>query len=121
MKVKISINQDTKKGFFSGTTHSYKVNANFTLNEKEMKIFNDHPLFQDMIFMSKRYGEKDYQVINYTAKDIFEGRPFEVTANGVNEVVSWRDEIASSAENFVGYINTLEGLIAERELTFGEG
>ena len=59
MKVTLSIDQAQKSGFFSGTTNSYKMNVQFKLNEKEKKIFNDHPLFQEMFFMSYLAGEKE--------------------------------------------------------------
>lgn len=121
MKLKISIDQQSKTGFLSGTQHRYKVITKFQLNEKEKKIFNDHPLFQDMIFISRRYGPKEYEVNNFLAKDIYEGKVLEIATKSVNEVFELREEMMKAAETFVGYIQALTGLVTEAELSYGEG
>lgn len=120
MKVKISIDQQSKSGFFSGTTHSYKLNLQFQLNEKEKKIFNDHPLFQDMIFMRYMAGKKKDIPMTITAKDIYTSRAISIDASGVNELIEFRNEVNSAAESFVGYMNILSDILGGRELTYGE-
>jgi len=120
MKVKISIDQASKSGFFSGTTHSYKLNVQFSLNEREKKIFNDHPLFQKMQVMfyyigkEKKYGE------NITAKDIYEGKVSTIEVYSVNEIIETRNKIDESAKNFVSYINILSDILGGAELSYGE-
>lgn len=120
MKVKISIDQQSKSGFLSGTSHIYKLNVQFQLNEKEKKIFNDHPLFQDMIFMHYAAGKKKDIPMRITAKDIYTARPISIEATSVNEVIDFRNEINTAAENFANYINILTDILGGKEVTYGE-
>jgi hypothetical protein len=125
MKVKLSIDQASKSGFFSGTSHSYTLNVQFTPNEKEKKIFNDHPLFQTMLFMRYTAGKNDKKYregasIEITAKDIYEAKPILIEATSVNEIVKYRNEINDAAETFVNYINILTDILGGRELSYGE-
>jgi hypothetical protein len=120
MKVKISIDQQTKSGFLSGTSHSYKLNVQFQLNEKEKKIFNDHPLFQNMIFMQYAAGKKKDIPMSITAKDIYTSRPISIEATSVNEVIDFRNEIDARAESFVTYLDILTDILGGREISYGE-
>jgi len=120
MKVKISIEQQAKSGFLSGTSHSYKLNVQFQLNEKEKKIFNDHPLFQDMVMMNYAAGKKKDIPMRITAKDIYTGRPISIEATSVNEVIDFRNELDASAANFANYLNILDDILGGKEVTYGE-
>ncbi len=120
MKVTLSIDQAQKSGFLSGTKHSYKLNVQFQLNEKEKKIFNDHPLFQDMYFMSYLAGKKKDIEMHITAKNIYSGETISIDAAGVNELIDYRNEIDSAAENFVGYIKVLSDIVGGVEMSYGE-
>lgn len=120
MKVILSIDQAQKSGFFSGTTNSYKMNVQFKLNEKEKKIFNDHPLFQEMYFMSYLAGKKKDLQMHITAKDIYTSKPISIDASSVNELVDYRNEINAAAENFVSYIKILTDILGGAEVSYGE-
>jgi hypothetical protein len=120
MKLKISIDQQAKSGFLSGTTHTYKLNVQFQLNEKEKKVFNDHPLIQKMNLMTYAIGKDKKYSDNISAKDAYEGKIKSIEAFSVNEIIEYRNTIVSSAENFVGYFNILSDILGGAELTFGE-
>lgn len=120
MKVKLSIDQQTRSGFLSGTSHSYKMNVQFQLNEKEKKIFNDHPLFQKMIFMRYAAGRKKDIPMEITAKQIYESAPISIEATSVNELIDYRNEVDSSATNFVNYLDILTDILGGREISYGE-
>ena len=59
MKVKFTIQtgkEKLKTGMLSSKEiDNYELNATFTPSEKEKKIFNDHPLFKEMIFIVKEF------------------------------------------------------------------
>ncbi len=120
MKVKISIDQQTKSGFLGGTSHSYKMNVQFQLNEKEKKVFNDHPLFQDMIVI--QYAPHVKKDIPFVAKvkDIYEGRPITIERTNVNEIIEFHNEIKAASEALVKYIEILSDILGGREFSFGE-
>lgn len=116
----MSIDQQSKSGFLSGTTHSYNLNVQFKLNEKEKKVFNEHPLFQDMIFMSYLAGKKKDLELHITGKHIYEAKPITIEASGVNEVIDYRNEVVKAGEIFANYVGILSDLIGAKEMTFGE-
>lgn len=120
MKLKLSIDQAQKTGFFSGTTNSYKINVQFKLNEKEKKIFNDHPLFQDLVFINTLVGKKKDITLYVTAKDIYTAKQISVDVFSINELINFRNEINSAAENFVKYIDILSGILGGVEVDYGE-
>lgn len=121
MKVTISIDQQSKSGFLSGTTHSYKMNVQFKLNDNERKVFNDHPLFQDMVVLKYLVGKKkDYEAV-VTAKQVYESKPITIEAFGINDIIDYRNEINSAAEKFVNYLNILTDILGAKEVTYGEG
>lgn len=120
MKVTLSIDQAQKSGFFSGTTNSYKMNVQFKLNEKEKKIFNDHPLFQEMIFMEYYTGKKKDYAMWISAKDIYTSKPISIDATSVNELIDFRNEIDTAAKTFVNYINILTDILGGAEIAYGE-
>ena len=122
MKVTISIDQQAKSSMFGlgSTKHSYKLNVVFKLNEKEKKIFNEHPLFQDMIFMQYAIGKKKDIPVNITAKDIYEGRAISINTGTVNDLIEFRNDFNDAAKSFVGYVDMLSDILVGRELTYGE-
>lgn len=122
MKVTISIDQQAKSSMFGlgSTKHSYKLNVQFKLNEKEKKIFNEHPLFQDMIFMQYAIGKKKDIPVNITAKDIYEGRAISINTATVNDLIEFRNDFNEAAKSFVSYVDMLSDILGGRELTYGE-
>lgn len=122
MKVTISIDQQAKSSMFGlgSTKHSYKLNVQFKLNEKEKKIFNEHPLFQDMIFMQYAIGKKKDIPVNITAKDIYDGRAISINTATVNDLIEFRNEFNEAAKSFVSYVDMLSDILGGRELTYGE-
>ena len=121
MKVTISIDQQAKSTMFGlgATKHSYKLNVSFQLAEKEKKIFNDHPLLQEMRFMDYMQGKRRDIPLSITAKDIYSGRPVSMEANSVNEMIEFRNEVHSAAEKFVGYVDVLSDILGGKEMSFG--
>ncbi len=122
MKVTISIDQQAKSTMFGlgATKHSYKLNVSFKLAEKEKKIFNDHPLLQEMRFMDYMQGKRRDIPLSITAKDIYTGRPISMEANSVNEMVEFRNEVNSAAEKFVSYVDILSDILGGKEMSYGE-
>lgn len=122
MKVTISIDQQAKSTMFGlgATKHSYKLNVSFKLSEKEKKIFNDHPLLQEMRFMDYMQGKKRDIPLSITAKDIYTGRPISMDAQSVNEMIDFRNEVDAAAKSFVTYIDVLSDILGGRELSYGE-
>lgn len=122
MKVTISIDQQAKATMFGlgATKHSYKLNVSFKLAEKEKKIFNDHPLLQDMRFMDYMQGKRRDIPLSITAKDIYTGRAISMEANSVNEMIEFRNEVHAAAEKFVNYVDVLADILGGKEMSFGE-
>ncbi len=122
MKVTISIDQQAKSTMFGlgATKHSYKLNISFKLAEKEKKIFNDHPLLQDMRFMDYMQGKRKDIPLSITAKDIYIGRPISMEANSINEMIEFRNEVDSAAKTFVEYIDILSDILGGKEMSYGE-
>lgn len=122
MKVTISIDQQAKSSMFGlgSTKHSYKLNVQFKLNEKEKKIFNEHPLFQDMIVMEYAVGKKKDIPVFIKAKDLYAGTPIVVNTATVNDLIEFRDEFDKAAQSFVSYVDILSDILGGKELSYGE-
>jgi len=122
MKVTISIDQQAKSSMFGlgSTKHSYKLNVEFKLNEKEKKIFNEHPLFQEMIVMEYAIGKKKDIPVFIKAKDLYAGTPIVVNTATVNDLIEFRDEFDKAAKNFVSYVDILSEILGGKELSYGE-
>lgn len=120
MKVKLSIDQASKSGFLGGTTHSYKLNVQFIPNEKEKKIFNDHPLFQSIVFMEYAAGKKKDIPMTIKAKDIYEGKTIPIEANSVSELVEFHNAIDIASSEFVRHIDILSNIVGGKELIYEE-
>jgi len=126
MKVTISIDQQSKSSMFGlgGKKHSYKLNFQFKLGEKEKKIFNEHPLFQEMTFMQYTIPvgmfRQNEEVVDITAKDIYSGTPVQIETRSVNEIIDLREQIDTAARSFIQAIDILSDIVGEKELSYGE-
>lgn len=87
---------------------------------KKKKIFNDHQLFQEMIFMHYAAGKKKDIPMRVTAKDIYTGRSISIDATSVNEVIDFQSEIDNAADKLVNYVDILSDILGGKEITYGE-
>jgi len=128
MKVKFSIQKgkDTfKEGMFKKTeVDMYNMTATFTPTEQEKKIFNDHPLFHDYLFMEYNEVDKFSTGFIFTKDDsidrtkrilvseIYNSPTFNFKAYSVARITELRrliiDAGAEYAEN-IGVLSALEG------------
>lgn len=127
MKVSFSIEkgQEIEGGglLSKGTVvHKYVMRATFVPTELEKKVFNDHPLFQSMVFM--RYSEVDkwstglifqdkhqadvQKVIQI--KDIYSTATYQFRAYSVNRILELRQLVKEAVVNFMQAVDILEKL-----------
>jgi len=139
MKVKFSIQkgkETEKTGMFSSKeVDKYELTATFTPSEKEKKIYNDHPLFKDMVFME--YNELDKfhasllgavtgigkeTVVDNTklifVKDIYDSPAYKFKAFSVGRICQLRGLVLEAGETFAGNVKILEELEGEVEIEF---
>jgi len=135
MKVKFSVQkgQETEGGgvFSKGKQiDMYTLTATFTPSELEKKIFNDHPLFKDMLFME--YNELDKfttgfiltekHAVDTTKKirvgSIYDSPTYNFRAYSVQRIVELRALIMEAGENFADNVKVLEKLEGSDEVEF---
>jgi hypothetical protein len=135
MKVKFTIQkgkETVKTGLVSSKeVDKYTLMATFTPSELEKKIFNDHPLFKDVLFM--QYNELDrfatgflnlgaQQAVDQN-KAIYVGHiygspTFQFRAYSVSRIIELRKIILDAGEIFAHNVKILEGLIGSEEIEF---
>lgn len=134
MKVKFAIqkSQETEKdGMFSKKQIDlYTLTATFAPSELEKKIFNDHPLFKDMLFME--YNEMDKWTTGLIFKDkhaadlqkrisvgsIYSSPTYSFRAYSVQRIVELRALVMEAGENFANNVKVLEKLEGSDEVEF---
>ena len=134
MKVKFAVQkeQETEKdGMFSKKqVDMYTLTATFTPSELEKKIFNEHPLFKEMLFME--YNELDKfttgliftekQAVDTTkrifVKEIYNSPSYKFKAYSVGRIVQLRGLVLEAGDNFVNIVKVLEGLEGSDEVEF---
>lgn len=135
MKVKFSIQKEKesiKTGMFSSNdVDKYELTATFTPSEKEKKIYNEHPLFQDMVFME--FNELDKfatgmlglgkeQTVDISkaiyVKNIYSSPSYKFRAYSVNRIYELRGLVLKAGENFADIVKFLEELEGTSEIEF---
>jgi hypothetical protein len=134
MKVKFEIQrgQETfKDGMFSSKqVEMYKLTSTFTPSELEKKIFNDHPLFQDMLFME--YSEVDKFTTGLifkethgvdlqkkiSIKSIYTSPTYTFKAYSIQRILELRGLVLEAGENFASNIKMLSELEGAVEIEF---
>jgi len=139
MKVKFTIQKGKEKlktGMLSSKEiDNYELNATFTPSEKEKKIFNDHPLFKEMIFME--YNEIDkfhasilgsitgigkQETVDRTKQisvgSIYSSPTYAFRAHSVARIVELRGLVIEAGESFANIVKVLEGLEGTDEIEF---
>ena len=135
MKVKFSIKKEKetiKTGTFSKKDiDKYELTTTFSPSEKEKKIFNEHPLFQDMVFME--YNELDKFATGFLnlgkeltvdktkvifVKDIYNSPSYKFRAYSVNRIYELRGFVLEAGKNFANVIKFLEELEGTNEIEF---
>lgn len=135
MKVRFSVSKDTesiKTGTFSKKdVDMYELTATFAPSEKEKKIFNEHPLFQEMVFME--FNELDKfatgflnlgkeQTVDRTkviyVRDIYNSPSYKFRAYSVNRIYELRGNVLSSGKDFANIVKFLEELEGNNEIEF---
>lgn len=134
MKVKFAIQkaQETEKdGMFSKKqVDMYTLTATFTPSELEKKIFNDHPLFKEMLFMKYNEVDKFSTGFIFTEKhavdndkkisvgSIYTSPTYTFRAYSVQRIVELRGLIMEAGENFADNVKVLEKLEGSDEVEF---
>lgn len=135
MKVKFTVQrgQETEgKGLLSKgkQVDMYTLSATFTPSELEKKIFNDHPLFKEMLFME--YNEldkytsglifKDTTAVDHTKRisvaQIYNSPTYSFRAYSVQRIVELRGLVMEAGENFANNVKVLERLEGSDEVEF---
>jgi len=135
MKVKFTVQrgQETEgKGLLSKGKQidMYSLNATFTPSELEKKIFNDHPLFKEMLFMEfnelDKYTSgllfKDTTAVDHTksisVSQIYNSPTYTFRAYSVQRIVELRGLVMEAGENFANNVKVLEKLEGSDEVEF---
>lgn len=134
MKVKFAIQrakETEKDGMFSKKEiDMYTLTATFSPSELEKKIYNDHPLFKDMLFME--YKELDKWATGLIFKDkhvadntksisvgsIYSSPTYTFRAYSCQRIVELRDLVMKAGENFANNVKVLERLEGSDEVEF---
>jgi hypothetical protein len=134
MKVKFTIKRGTeteKDGMFkTKEINMYTLIASFNPSELEKSIFNEHPLFKDIIFME--YNEVDKWVTGFIFKDkqqadrikqisinsIFKFSEYVFRAYSIPRILELRKLVIESGIQFANTIDTLEKLEGTDEFDF---
>lgn len=134
MKVKFTVEkgQDTESsGMFSKKqVDKYELIATFTPSELEKKIYNDHPLFKEMIFMEYSETDKFSTGFIFTekhvedkskrllVKSIYDSPTFKFRAFSVPRITELRGLIMEAGERFAENVKVLERLLGSDEVEF---
>lgn len=139
MKVQFSIQkgrETEKTGMFSTKeVDKYELIATFTPSEKEKKIYNDHPLFKDMIFMEYNEVDKFHAsflgavtgvgketVVDNTkwilVKNIYDSPSYKFRAYSVGRICELRNLVLEAGKTFADNVKILEELEGENEVEF---
>ena len=134
MKVKFTVQkaQETEKdGMFSKKqVDMYTLTATFTPSELEKKIFNEHPLFKEMLFMEYNELDKFTTGIVFTeknaidttkriyVKEIYNSPSYRFKAYSVGRIVDLRELVKEAGNNFAYTVKILEGLEGSDEIEF---
>jgi hypothetical protein len=134
MKVKFSIQKGKetfKEGMFSKKeVDMYDMTATFTPTEQEKKIYNDHPLFHNFIFMEYNEMDKTSEGIIFkdvssidkikviTVTDIYTSPSYKFKAYSINRMTEIRGFIIEAGNRFAENIEVLENLEGSEEIEF---
>ena len=134
MKVKFTIQKDKetfKEGMFSKKeVDMYHMTATFVPTEEEKKIYNDHPLFHNFLFM--QYNEMDktsegifvkdvksVDMIKYiTVSQIYNSPTYKFKAYSIPRMTEIRSIILEAGNRFAENINILAALEGSEEVEF---
>ena len=134
MKVKFTIKKGKetfKESMFKKTeVDMYDMTATFIPTEEEKKIFNDHPLFHDHIFME--YNEVDTfrtgliftkdESVDRTKRilvsEIYNSPTFTFKAYSIGRILELRSLILEAGDRFASSIKVLSALEGSEEVEF---
>lgn len=137
MKVKFTIEKETeteKDGVFkTKEVDMYILTATFTLSVSEEKIYNEHPLFKNLVFLE--YNEvdkwttgiifKEKQAVDrnkqITIESIFSYPEYTFRAYSVPRIVELRKLVVDAGIQFAKTIEVLEKLEGSDEFDFKPG
>ena len=134
MKVTFSIQkgkESEKDGMFSKKeVDMYTLTATFTPSKEETKIYNEHPLFKNLLFM--KYNELDKWVTGIVFKDkkaedrvkqisvgsIFQSNTYTFRAYSIPRITELRSLVIEAGQQFANTVDILQGLEGIDEQTF---
>jgi len=134
MKIKFTIKQGVeteKDGMFkTKEVEMYTLMAYFNPAETETKIFKQHPLFRNVLFM--KYNEMDKWTTGIIFKDkkaedrikqisvghIFDNPSYEFRAYSVPRILELRGLVINAGQEFTDTANILKQLEGEDEIEF---
>lgn len=136
MKLKFKIEKSReieKSGVFKKTeVDMYLLTASFNPSEKESKVFLEHPLFKQLIFME--YNEVDKWVTGLVFTDkqqadrikqisvnsIFANSDYTFRAYSIKRILEFRNIVISAVETFVKTVDILEKLEGIEEIEIND-
>ncbi len=134
MKVKFTIQkgiETEKEGIFkTKEVNMYTLTASFTPSDIENRIFNEHPLFKNIIFME--YNELDKWTTGMIFKDkqevdrikqisvdsIFNSSDYVFRAYSIPRILELRKLVIEAGNQFANTIDTLEKLEGTEKFDF---
>jgi len=130
LRFKIEKSKETEKSgmFKKSEVDMYLLTASFIPSEKESKVFLEHPLFRQLVFME--YNEVDKWVTGLIFKDkqqadrikqisvnsIFANSDYTFRAYSIKRILELRSIVISAVENFVKTVDILNKLEGEEEI-----
>ena len=137
MKVKFTIKKGTeteKDGIFkTKEINMYSLTALFTPSDLEKRIFEEHPLFKNIVFME--YNELDKWITGLIFKDkqqvdrikqisvnsIFKSSDYIFRAYSIPRILELRKLVIEAGVKFANTVDTLEKLEGTDEFDFIPG